>query len=127
MCLRSEVPCLHPQISGKLVSALGRPLRELQQREGSKDLQDVLEALGMPGKPLLHALPVQALSFLGALSLPRVLGCQGWDMEGQPVEPTVCIFLMGLELMQDKNQDPAFQREDTRQEKEGEVRAEHPD
>lgn len=50
----------------------------------------------------------------------------GGDREGQPVRPTVCIFLMGLELMQGKNQDPAFQKEDTRPEREGGVKAEPP-
>lgn len=56
-----------------------------------------------------------------ALGLPEVaqMSPQGWGHKGQPVEPSVCIFSLGLVLLQGRSQDPNFQREEARPGKEG--------
>lgn len=57
----------------------------------------------------------------GVLRLSEVahMSPQGWGHKGQPVERSVCIFSLGLVLLQGRNQDPNFQREEARPEKEG--------
>lgn len=92
--------------SGKLFSALGRG-------RAAKTFRMPLKILECPEDPSSIPYLFQVLS-LSEVAQPLP---QGEGHKGQPMEPTVCIFPLGLVLQQGRSQDRNFQREEARPEK----------